>query len=54
MLPSLSVQCDGEGKGMYKTFRLLAYLFIALYPIGVPCFFGYTLYSNYDDLFDLD
>ena len=34
-------------------FRLLAYVFIVVYPLGVPCFFAYMLYSNYDELFDM-
>ena len=47
------LQCDGDGKELYTTFRLLAYVFIILYPIGVPCFFAFVLYSNYNDLFDM-
>ena len=46
-------QCDGEGEAKYKAFRALAWFFVLVYPIGVPCFFGYMLYVDYHRLFDL-
>ena len=47
------LQCDGEGAATYKTFRVLAWLFFLVYPVGVPCFFALTLHFNYDHLFDV-
>jgi hypothetical protein len=42
-----TINCNSSS---YQAYKVAAYLFILVYPVGVPTFFGLLLYWNRDVL----